>query len=280
MQRLTRICLAATALVLVAAAAACAPVAELGAAETSAEVLRLSGSGTCIPMLHLLTDSYGGDRVQWRYLPGLHSSGGINGVAGGDLEIGATSRDLTEDEVGLGLVYTPISSDGIVIAVHPSVTIDSLTTQQVCDIYSGRYRNWQELGGPDLPITVLDRNEDESAKLVMRQCVFGPDLVMSPESVSLYYESDMVQGVQSTAGAIGYFSLGYSISEDVPVKHLALDGVAATVANIRDGSYPVVRPLGVVTSPDAPAEVEAFLEWAASDEACGLLEANGFAAAR
>lgn len=241
-----------------------------------AEEIRLSGSGTCIPLLKLLTGNYSSDAAEWRYLPGLHSGGGIDGVANGDLEIGAVSRELSEDEKALGIEYTKLSNDGIVIAVHPSVTIDALTTQQVKDIYSGTYANWSELGGPDLPITILDRNEDESAKIIMRKYVFGPDLVMAPQSVSLYYESDMIEGVQSTAGAIGYFSLGYSISTDIPVTHLALDGVEPTVENIENGTYPVVRPLGVVTSPDASDAIVEFLSWATSDEADALLRANGF----
>ena len=259
---------------------ACAPATEPDAAEAERQVLRLSGSGTCVPMLHVLTDNYESDAVEWRYLPGLHSGGGIKGVAAGDFEVGAVSRELKPEEEALGLVYTKLSDDGIVIAVHPSVTLDGLSTQQVNDIYAGRYSNWAELGGPDLPITILDRNEDESAKMVMRKHVFGPDLAISPKAVALYYEADMIQGVQSTAGAIGYFSLGYSISRDIPVRHLALDGVEATVENIRNGSYRVVRPLGVVTSPAAGPEMTAFLEWAVSDEARSLLEAHGFAAAR
>lgn len=243
-------------------------------------VARISGSGTCTPLLRLLTDTYDGSDVEWRFLPGLHSGGGITGVASGELEIGAVSRELKPEEEALGLTYTKISNDGIVIAVHPSVTLQGLTTQQVRDIYSGAYDNWQELGGPDLPIVILDRNEDESAKIVLRKHVLGDDLVIAAEAVSLFYEVDMVQGVESTAGAIGYFSLGYGISKDIQVRFLDLDGVTPSVANIANGSYPVVRPLGVVTAPDAGPQIDAFLEWATSAKAAELIESNGFAAAR
>jgi len=277
MRSRTRALLVLTVAIAITSLVGCTSTPPSTEGETQAsEEIRLSGSGTCIPLLKLLTGNYGSDAAEWRYLPGLHSGGGIDGVANGDLEIGAVSRELSEDEAALGLEYTKLSNDGIVIAVHPSVTIDELTTQQVNDIYSGKYANWSELGGPDLPITILDRNEDESAKIIMRKYVFGPDLVMAPQSVSLYYESDMIEGVQSTAGAIGYFSLGYSISTDIPVTHVALDGVEPTVENIENGTYPVVRPLGVVTSPDASDAIVEFLAWATSDEADALLRANGF----
>lgn len=280
MHRFARAALVLAASALLFSQPGCTSKQEPKAEAAPAEIVRVSGSGTCIPLLHLLTESYTTGAVEWRYLPGLHTGGGVQGVAEGELEIGATSRELNEEETALGLVYTQLSDDGLVIAVHPSVTIDGLTTQQVRDIYAGVYSNWTELGGPDLPITVLDRNEDESAKIVLREYVLGPDLVIAPEAVSLYYEPDMIQGVQSTAGAIGYFSLGYSISRDVPVRHLALDGVEPTVENIRAGAYRVVRPLGIVTSPDAGDEIKAFLEWATSEEAQDLLRANGYSPAR
>lgn len=249
-------------------------------AKLEPEVVRISGSGTCTPLLRLLTDTYDGADAEWRYLPGLHSGGGITGVAGGDLDIGAVSRDLTEEEKAHGLVYTVLSNDGIVIAVHPSADVKGLTSAQVRDIYAGLYANWQELGGADLPITVLDRNEDESAKIILRKYVLGEDLVISPKAANLYYEVDMVNGVQSTVGAIGYFSLGYGVSRDVPVTFVELDGVAPTVENIHNGSYPVIRPLGVVTDPEPSPAVQSFLEWATSDEAVELIESNGFASAR
>lgn len=266
--------------VLVVALAGCGTSSVSTDATPAPEVVRISGSGTCTPLLRLLSDTYDGTDAEWRYLPGLHSGGGITGVANGDLDIGAVSRELNEEEQELGLVYTLLSNDGIVIAIHPSVGLNGLTTQQVRDVYSGVYANWQELGGADLPITILDRNEDESAKIIMRKYVLGQDLVISPKAANLYYEVDMVNGVQSTVGAIGYFSLGYGVSRDVPVTFVELDGVAPTVENIDNGIYPVVRPLGVVTDPDPSPAVRAFLEWATSDEAVALIESNGFASAR
>ena len=246
---------------------------------SSGEQLRVSGSGTCLPLIRILTDEYAGDS-EFVFLPGLHSGGGIKGVANGDLEIGAVSRELTEDEAALGLEYVALSDDGLVIATHPSVTLDGLTTQQVRDIYAGEHTNWAELGGPDVPITILDRNEDESAKIILRQYVLGPELEVTPKAVNLYYEPDMIEGLQSTVGAIGYFSLGYGLSQDVPVRYMELDGVEPTVENILNGSYKMVRPLGVVIASDASEEISAFFAWATSDEALELMESRGFAPAK
>jgi phosphate transport system substrate-binding protein len=242
--------------------------------------IRVSGSGACAPLLELLAESYGDDGVSWGFVPGLHSGGGIRGVHEGTFDVGAVSRRLTDEELALGLVYTPLSSDGLVVAVHPSVTIDGLTTAQVRDIYAGDCDNWQQLGGPNLPITVLDRNEDESAKMIFRESVLGPDLAISPRAASLYTEGDLMDGLQSTAGAIGYCSLGRAVSEAAPVRLLALDGVDATVESVGNGTYKMVRPLGVVTRPDASPQVKAFLQWVRSEQAAEFIELNGYAVAR
>jgi len=271
---------ASLALVLALFLSACGGPADVATERLEGEPVRVSGSGTCMPLLRILTGEYADESVEFVYLPGLHSGGGIKGVVNGDLEVGAVSRDLSEDETALGLRYTLLSRDGLVIATHSSVDIPGLSTEQVRGIYRGDYSNWTELGGPDLPITILDRNEDESAKIVLRQFVLGKDLKITPKAVNLYYEPDMIDGLQSTVGAIGYFSLGYGLSQDVPVHYLSLDGVDPTVENIKNGSYKVVRPLGIVTAGDANESIQKFVQWSSSAAASALIEKRGFAPAR
>jgi len=251
-----------------------------GETELVVPEIRISGSGTCLPLIEVLTEAYPQrNDVDFVYLPGLHSGGGIKGIDAGELDIGAVSRDLDTDEKALGLVYTALSSDGLAIAVHPSVTIDGLTTQQVKDIYAGKYSNWLQLGGPNLPIVILDRNEEESAKIVLREYVLG-DTKVTEDAIALFYEQDMVEGLEKTPGAIGYFSYGFSVAKDVQVKLVTLDGVTPSVATIDDGTYKVIRPLGVVTEPETKPEVEAFLKWATGKDAVRLMEEKGYAAAQ
>lgn len=240
------------------------------------ERIRVSGSGTCMPLLRILTSAYPGDEVEFVFLPGLHSGGGIRGVENGDLEIGAVSRDLTEDEEALGLEYRQVSDDALAIAVHPSVTVDSLSSEQIQGIYDGTYTSWAQLGGGDLPIVVLDRSEDESAKIILRQYVIG-DLDIAESAVNLFYEADMVSGLEGTPGSIGYFSLGLGVSEDLNVSYVALDGVAPTVPHVNDGSYRAIRPLGIVFGKSVDPGVREFIEWMQSDAAIRIMEDNGFA---
>jgi phosphate transport system substrate-binding protein len=87
----------------------------------------------------------------------------------------------------------------------------------------------------------------------------------------------MIEAVEDTPGAVGYFSLGRCEAEGADVKYIALDGVAPSVEAINNGEYDVLRPLGVVVAPPAAGHIGAFLEWAQSDEAIELIESRGFA---
>lgn len=248
--------------------------------EISETTIRISGSGTCLPLLRLLTTAYPDETVDFVYLPGLHSGGGIDGVSQGDLDLGAISRGLEPDEEGLGLDVTILSTDALAVVVHPSVDVHELTSEQVRDIYAGDVSDWAELGGSSLPLIALDRPDDESAKKILRQHVLGDDFVVTPMSVEMSYESDMVEGVESSPGSIGFFSLGIGTADGANVTYVTLDGVEPAVGTVADGSYTMTRQLGVVSNPDAPSEVAEFLEWASSAEALALMAENGFAAPR
>ena len=245
--------------------------------DDAAVEVRISGSGTTRPLMRLLTDAYPGDDVDFVYLPGLHSGGGVTGVAEGSLDIGLVSRGLTEDEQRHGLDLRVLSTDALAVAVHPTVGVESLTTAQVREIYAGNIRDWADLGGPDLAITVLDRTEDESARVVLREHVLGAGLSVTDEVVVLFYEADMIEGVVSTPGAIGYFSYGDGVSSDADVGYVALDGVSPSVDAVVDGTYEMTRELGFVMSSEASPRLKAFADWAASAEAQAILAEGGFA---
>lgn len=242
--------------------------------------IKVSGSGTTLPLVRLLASAYPDQSVEFDFLPGLHSAAAVEGVESGTVDIGLVSRDLTDEERALGLTYTLLCNDGLVIAVHPSVGIRELTTEQVRDIYSGRFGNWKELGGADLPIVVLDRNEDESAKIVFRKHVLGSSLEVTSSAAVLSFEPEMISALSSTPGAVGYFSLGAAVHQHVPVDVVALDGVKPSVETVRSGEYRMVRPLGIVTRPDADAAVRAFVQWVVGPEARVAMEREGYAAAR
>lgn len=243
-----------------------------------AVTISLAGSGTAQPLIELLADAYheAHPTVDFEFMPQMHSGGGIKGAAEGMFDIGIVSRAPTPEEAALGLRYVVASLDGLTIATHSAdLEVDDITTEQVKGIYSGDITNWSEIGGVDAEIVVLDRNEDESAKIVLREFVLGPvdEFAITPRAASLNQESDMIDGLVNTQATIGYLSLGYALLEDLPIHLLRLDGVQPTPANITNGTYKMTRALGIVVKPDAADPVLAFVDYLTSDEAHAVMGA-------
>jgi len=241
--------------------------------------IKVSGSGTALPLIKVLesdfTKLHPGIRIA--FLPGVHSGGGIKGVANGTLDVGTISRELKTEERKLRLACYWLSEDALAVAVHKDMPIRRITTSQLKAIYEGKIVNWKELGGPDGPIVVLDRNEDESAKIVFREFVLGKDLKIAKGASNLYYESDMVDGLVGTPGALGYFSYGFAVSKKVPVRLLALDGVSPSVENVQNDTYKMTRGLGIVTKRKTSPVTEEFVDYLTSRRAAGVMARFGFA---
>lgn len=246
--------------------------------------LRISGSGTCLPLLRILGKEFHrrNPSIAIRFLPGTRSSGGIKGATIGLLDIGAVSRPLEGDEKGLGLKYCVLSQDALAIGTNPSVPLDSITSEELRGIYSGRVTNWRSLGLKPGGIVVLDRNEDESAKIIFREHVLGPAgrLPVTKEAVVLFFESDMVDALEGTPNSIGYLSGGLVVSSRRKVNLVKVDGVYPSVDNVLSGRYRIVRPLGVVLPSDPSPEATAFVKFARSDAGHDLMESEGFTPAK
>jgi phosphate transport system substrate-binding protein len=241
-------------------------------------VIRVAGSGPHLALLETLTEMYPySDEVTFQWLPDTHSAGAIQGVTEGAIDIGGMSGGLTNGQAAQGIAYHPLSRDALVLAIHPSVTVTSLTSSQVRDIYAGRITDWGELGGNEVPIVVLDRDESSSAKKAFRKFVLA-DTVVTSNTVPLFYEEDMLAGLDGTPGAIAYLSLGGFLRSGSPAGLVELDGVKPSAETVDNGEYAPLRELGMVTRSNAPAPVRRFVEWAKSPQAVEELKKKGYAA--
>lgn len=248
---------------------------------TKPQTIRITGSSTCLPLLKILSNKYEKQHpeVRFLYLPGAHSPAGIQGAANGTLDIGAISRDLKPEEQALGLETIMLSNDGLAVATHKDLNITDLTTDQVKMIYSGGIANWRDLGGPDQAIVVLDRAEDESAKVILRKFVLGDTSITSSASV-LFLETDLIKALENTSYSIGYLSYGAVVSDKLPVNVLALNGTKVSVKNIHNGTYKMVRPLGIVLKKNPSAATRAFVDWATSSAGAKVMDSKGYASAK
>lgn len=193
-------------------------------------------------------------------------------VADGDVDIAfcaAPSKDQLDyfASVGAEIELTPIGREGFVFIVNEDNPVDGLTTEQIRGIYTGKYTNWRELGGPDRMIDQKTRLSGSGSQTVMERFMNG--------------------GPMLTGRMFGFMgaSIGYSFRfyvEAVPrkmsVKMLAVDGVFPTAENIKGGDYPLITEFYAVCRADNDDKnVRILLDWLLSDEGQGLIEDVGYA---
>lgn len=247
------------------------------AAANPAEKLVLTGSSTVAPLAAEIGKRFESLHPNVRVdVQTGGSSRGVNDARAGLADIGMASRALNPDETGLNS-FT-IALDGIGIIVNAANPLTGLDKQQIIDIFTGKIANWKELGGNDAPITVVNKAEGRST-LELFLHYFG---LKNTEIKAQVVIGDNQQGIKTVAGnpdAVGYVSVGaaeYEAGHAAAIKLLPLDGIAASVENVRNGSFPLSRPLNLVTKTEPAGVAKDFIDFASSADVNDLIEAQYF----
>ena len=173
----------------------------------NAETVKIAGSGQMLPLAMELgkgyMKKYPGDVVEVNP-KSLGQKNGVVAVSEGYIDIATSARRLSAEEKALGVKAYEIATVAGVFAVNASVAVKGLTSQQICDIYSGKIKNWKEVGGPNARIVVFTRPEKDSTKILMRSQVPGFAKVQEPAEVDSKQKSkEMVEALSTTPYSIG-----------------------------------------------------------------------------
>ncbi len=239
--------------------------------------LVLTGSSTIAPLAVEI-----GRRFEALH-PGLRvdvqtggSSRGIADARRGIADIGMASRRLKTSEKEL-LVHT-IARDGICMVLHAGNPVSSLSDSQIVGIYTGKIQNWKEVGGKDAAIFVLNKAEGRGTLEVFLK-FFGLE---NPSIHADAIVGDNEQGIKTIAGnpnAIGYLSIGtaeYDQKHGVPIKLLPSHAVQASTETLAAGTFPISRPLNLVTKGVPSGIAKTFIEFCQAKDVHDLIKAHYF----
>ncbi|MGL4669690.1 MAG: phosphate ABC transporter substrate-binding protein [Methanobacteriaceae archaeon] len=235
---------------------------------TGYERVDIVGSTSVQPVAEKLAikfqESHNGTRIN---VQGGGSGMGIRSTEQGIAEIGMSSKSLSDDEKE-NITEVLIGKEGIVIGVSKVNSIEDLTKNQVKDIFSGKITNWEEVGGSDMPINVVTREEGSGTRQAFESIVMGDESIKDDAIVQSSTES-VAQSVKSDPGAIGFLSFSH-LSGDV--KPLKIEGVTVSEATIADGSYSIQRPFLFLVKGTPTGTVKEFLDWIHSPEGIKIIK--------
>ena len=200
------------------------------------------------------------------------SSVGIKNIINGTFSLAGSSRELKESEVQDGVVKTQIALDGLTVAVNKNVSISNLSMEQLANIFSGNITNWKEVGGEDMPIELIVRDETSgtygSFTEIVIQDTLGKTASQAKKAIVAKENGEVATKIASTPGAIGYIGMGFaSIVTNKGGKEVSIDGVLPTIDNVIDKAYPISRSLYIVTvgTPEEGSVEQLFLSYLLSD---------------
>jgi len=245
------------------------------------ETLLVQGSTTVGPIADAFAEAF------MRKYPDLAvtvkktgSGDGAKALVEEQCDVATMSRFMKQKEytsaVGKGFlpVAHTVAMDGVTIVVHPSNPLNAITTEQAKALFTGKVRNWRELGGPDQEIVLYSRDTSSGTYETFHNLVLGGEK-MAPSVEYVASNPDMHKHVSTTRAAIGYLGLGFV---DEKIKALKVNGVAPTNRTIASGRYPVARPLFMFTAgyPKLGSMTHAFVTFHLSEEGQEIVEAKGF----
>lgn len=186
------------------------------------------------------------------------SGTGLSQVSSGGADIG-NSDVFAEEKKGIdpeGLVDHQICVVGMGAVVSPETGVDNLTQEQLIAIFKGEIKNWNEVGGNDLEITLVNRPKSSGTRATfLKYALNGNE---EAEGITEESSGNVKKIVAQTPGTIGYLAFSYF---DDSIQTLKIDGVEAKAENIYTGDYKVWAYEHSYTKGEATGLAKAFLDY-------------------
>ena len=250
---------------------------------------KIKGSDTTLPLSQKEAESFmKANPSQTVTVTGGGSGVGISALFEGTTDLAQTSRKIKFDERqklqegGKSVKEVIIAYDALAIVVHASNKVQNLTREQLEGIFTGKIKNWKDVGGDDMRIIPYSRETSSGTYEFFKESVLKNKNYMSG-IMSMPATGAIVQSISQTKGAIGYIGLAY-MNKDVKAINISYDKgetyVEPSVANAKNKTYPVVRPLYYYYVTSAESKVKPFIDYVLSSTGQKIVSEIGFIAVK
>jgi phosphate transport system substrate-binding protein len=283
MKNLTRILTGLTVVAALVFSYGCGKKVETPAEKTSIDI---KGSDTMVNLMSALAEAYmkshPGKNIA---VTGGGSGTGIAAMLNGTTDICASSRALQDKEKELAKQkqISPqelvVGMDGLAVMVNPQNAIDTLTIDQIKQIFVGQYTDWQQVGGKPGPIVVLSRESNSGTYVYFKEHVLSK-ADYTPAARLMTSTAALVQEISTNNAAIGYGGEAYGRSGNVKMLFVKKDANSPAYPPREDlvlsQKYPIARPLFLYVNGQQTGLVKDFLDYCMTPEGQNIVREVGY----
>ncbi len=251
----------------------------------NAEAQKIKGSDTMLPLSQKEAESFmKANPSQTVTVTGGGSGVGISALLEGTTDLAQASRKIKFDEKqklqegGKNVKEVIVAYDALAVVVHPSNKVKNLTREQLEGIFTGKIKNWKEVGGDDMKIIPYSRETSSGTYEFFKESVLKNKNYMNG-IMSMPATGAIIQSISQTKGAIGYVGLAY-LNKSVKSIHVSYDKgktfVEPSVANAKNKTYPIVRPLYYYYITKSESKVKPFIDYVLSVAGQKIVSEVGF----
>ena len=250
-----------------------------------AQAQRIKGSDTMLPLSQKMAEEFmKGNKSASVTVTGGGSGVGITALLEGTTELAQLSRKIKFDErnklkeQGKTVKEVITAYDALAVVVHPSNKVKNLTREQLEEIFTGKIKNWKEVGGDDIKIIPYARETSSGTYEFFKESVLKNKNYMSG-IMSMPATGAVVQSISQTRGAISYVGLAY-LNKDVKAIRVSYDSgktfVEPTITNAKNETYPIVRPLYYYYNATEESKIKSFIDFMLSKQGQKIVSEIGF----
>ena len=263
-----------------------AAVLALSSVAAHAGKITVKGSDTLVVQAQKWAEIYMGKKPETK----IQVTGGGTGIGFAALQNNATdlcnaSRKIRAQEIaeciksfGKRPTEYKVALDGLTIYVHESNPLKELTVEQVRLIFTGKFKNWKDVGGPDARIVLYSRENSSGTYEFFKDHVLeGKDFAASAQTMP--GTAAVLQAVAKDKNSIGYGGAAYGAG----AKHLAIKkdenspAIEPTEETVLKGTYPIWRYLYIYVNPAIDkGEISAYINWIRSEEGQKVVKDVGY----